>query len=134
MNFAFFSPAGLNFGTSLSTALNCTGYFSSSNEGMSLDISNVGALLIQDASPPITFTPPEPLPSDSEPMLLELVPSILSVSNSLSSIQPLFSDTFLSELGLNCGFLSTPASFISLIASAAASFTSLEPSPVIISA
>ena len=35
-----------------------------------------------------------------------------------------------SEVGVNWGFLSAPASFISFIASAAASFTSLEPSPV----
>ena len=63
-------------------------------------------------------------------MLLELFPSILSVSNSLSSIEPLFSLFFVSEVGSNWGFLLTPASFISFIASAAASFTSLEPSPV----
>ena len=45
----FLFSTGLNFLGPLSTALNCTGFFFSSNEGMSLDISNVGALLIPDA-------------------------------------------------------------------------------------
>ncbi|SVC40881.1 uncharacterized protein METZ01_LOCUS293735 [marine metagenome] len=118
--FSFFL-VGLNFGTSF--------FFT---EGTSSVISNVGALPKLSSLPPITLTPPDPEPNDIELTLPEDLPSMLSVSNSLSSIIP---DVFVeSEVGCADGAFSTPAAFISLIASAAASFTSLAPSPVIIRA
>ena len=103
-------------------------------EGTVSDISKVVLLLATCSFPPIILTPPEPEPKDRDPILPPSLPSILSVSNSASSMLLLVCGTSGVLAGLNCGVLSTPASVISFIASAAASRTSFDPSPVRINA
>ena len=82
----------------------------------------------------MTLTPPDPLPNAIDPILPEDVPNILSVSSSVNSIELVFLLILLWLCGVPCVVFSTPASVISFIASAAASRTTLEPSPVMISA